>query len=335
MESFNTKTQDIEGLKQKLSVYKQTLETMKSGSVVEDYLLMKNECYSIIKQISKLDGDMKKVEDKQEVQITNYQAQVDCLTEEIGLIKKSLANLKQDVMYLSNKIDNFNVDEIVIKMENVIRNELHVASQKRQEKNELKVLKDEILELKKLIMEKDRVKQTLSKKVPQKSQPSSFQQLRSMINSSLHSEARITSHLDIKTGLKNHREVSPYEVGNVSIKRKASKEVSEQSHMHIENTEDKLSEPSEDDTKLSSPSGAEVIKDNINEYDSTTIDDDQENQNKQSQVSDQSQQPKNKNEVDKPEQSQPKQIFFDHSIEKIEDKPSFFSFFQRGKQGEK
>lgn len=178
------KKDDIEGLKQKLIVYKQTLETMKSGNVVEDYLIMKNESYKLLKQILKIENDMETVKYNHDVQITNIFEQVDALKKEIKSLDLSIENVKQKVMALTDKVNGLNFDEIMLKMEMLIRNEDNLATTIKQEKKELEDLKDEIIKLKSEVLESNNVSKPQLAHISTKIKPTSYQQLKKIIQSS-------------------------------------------------------------------------------------------------------------------------------------------------------
>jgi len=178
------KKDDIEGLKQKLIVYKQTLETMKSGNVVEDYLIMKNECYDLIKKISKLENVIETNSDQHNVQITNISQQVAVLKEEIKSMSLSIDNVEKEIVSLTDKVNSLNIDDLMIKMNTLLSNEEILVTSINQEKKELADLKDELIKLKSEVLETNIVSQQQLTQAKTKIQPTSYQQLQSIIKSS-------------------------------------------------------------------------------------------------------------------------------------------------------
>ncbi len=67
---------DIEKLKQKIATYRDTLTTLKTGNSIDDYLFMKNEFNGFKTQISHLEGVVEIMDEKQSVQIEEYEQQV-------------------------------------------------------------------------------------------------------------------------------------------------------------------------------------------------------------------------------------------------------------------
>lgn len=177
------KKDDIESLKQKLIVYKQTLETMKFGKVVEDYLIMKNECYDLIKKITELENVMESNRDQHNHQLMNISQQVKILEEEIKSMNVSIENVKQEVKSLTDKVNSLNIDELMAKMDTLIRNEETLVSSITQEKKEMMDLKDELIKLKSEFLENNIVNQQQIPQEKAKIQLTSYQQLQKIIKS--------------------------------------------------------------------------------------------------------------------------------------------------------
>jgi len=177
------KKDDIESLKQKLIVYKQTLETMKSGNVVEDYLIMKNECYDLIKKIAELKNVMESSRDQHNHQLTNISQQVKILKDEIKSMNVSIEEVKQDVKSLTDKFNSLNIDELMAKMDTLIRDEETLISSVTQEKKEMMDLKEELHKLKSEFLENHIVYQQQIPQEKAKIQPTSYQQLQKIIKS--------------------------------------------------------------------------------------------------------------------------------------------------------
>ncbi|MCM3654504.1 hypothetical protein [Metabacillus litoralis] len=176
-----TNTEKIDRLKQKLATYKQTLETLKAGDVVEDYLLMKNEDKAIKKQIFALEGEVKTMKETQGFQLTEYEKRVEIISVQVESIKESLGQLEDDVKLLINTVDNLNFQDLVIKLENLINT--HNQPSKTEELTEISKLKEEIEQLKKQIHHREEVVEADRKITVSKLQPSGYKKLMNMIQS--------------------------------------------------------------------------------------------------------------------------------------------------------
>jgi hypothetical protein len=196
-------TQDIDVLKQKLATYKQTLETLKAGNAIEDYLIMKNEWYGILKQVSKVEGELKSMQEKQTVQLKEYGKQVGNISEQVESVQKSLENLKEDVTLLTSKVENLHSNEFLKKIENLLYTVIETTSSKEVEKNEMKILKEEIAELKK--QQTTQSEETSRKKVIPKRQPSSYNQLKNMLQSSNNVHSSLNSQRSMVDSYVNQR----------------------------------------------------------------------------------------------------------------------------------
>ena len=212
------KQDDIEGLKKKYIVYKQTLETMKSGNVVEDYLIMKNECYDLMKQISKLEDVLETNRDQHTIKITNISQQITALKEVIKSMNLSIENVKQKVKGLTDKVNSLNMDELMAKMDSLIRNEETLLSSITQEKKELLDLKNELIKLKGEVLKSNIVPQKQIPQAKNKIQPTSYQQLQKIIKSSSTSYQNILPELSVPFG----KDISNFYQGVSKRTQKAS-----------------------------------------------------------------------------------------------------------------
>ncbi|WP_404453345.1 hypothetical protein LG329_03380 [Virgibacillus necropolis] len=105
--------QEIEKLKQKINIYKETLSTLKTGNSVDDYLLMKNEFYDFKKQVTNLEGVMEIMEEKQNMQIEEYEQQVNKISAQIDSLNQTVEELNQDVSALMNRLSNSDINELI------------------------------------------------------------------------------------------------------------------------------------------------------------------------------------------------------------------------------
>ena len=189
-------TLDIEVLTQKLSTYKQTLETLKSGNVVEDYILMKNESSGLRKQVSKVEEELKLLQEKSDVQLTEYRKKIDYISDQFETIHQSLNHLKEQIALLTSNVENINIHEFLKtigdKMD--MKNEPNSSN---AEKNEVTILKEEIAQLKKQLT--NQLEKNLSKTLPNL-KPSGFHQLKNMIQSSEYVYAPLNSQRSMTDG---------------------------------------------------------------------------------------------------------------------------------------
>ena len=220
-----TNTEKIDRLKQKLATYKQTLETLKAGDVVEDYLLMKNEDKTIKKQIFTLEGEVKTMKETQGFQLTEYEKRVETISVQVEAIKESLGQLEDDVKLLINTVDNLNFQDLVMKLENLINT--HNQPSKTEELTEISKLKEEIEQLKKQIHQHEEVVEADQKITVSKLQPSGYKQLVNMIQSAKTIDSSIHSPRKMLTNrvnpLQQNRPFQPTEVIKIERVRNPNK----------------------------------------------------------------------------------------------------------------
>ncbi|MFC0561974.1 hypothetical protein [Halalkalibacter alkalisediminis] len=181
---FNN-TQDIETLRQKLGIYKQTLEGLKAGNLIEDYFLTKHECYEIKKQVSNLEGEINKMKENQDMQINRY-TKVENISEQIETVTDSIRLLKQDVALLMGKVNNSNFNDLLNKIDKLIDIQYTSISSIQEGNMEIKGLKEEITQLKK---QGETEKQSITTNPAQKPQPSNYRQLQNILQSSKNIQA--------------------------------------------------------------------------------------------------------------------------------------------------
>ncbi|HZH58228.1 MAG TPA: hypothetical protein VEY70_01330 [Metabacillus sp.] len=205
-------TQDIDILKQKLATYKNTLETLKSGHVVEDYLLMKNESYAIKKQVSILEGEVKTMKEQQDLQIAANEKKAKIFSDKMESFSASLGQLKEDIANLTSTVNALNINELLQKIDYIVHKQKDYT--KYEEENEMKILKEEIEQLKKDFISKGQLYGTPQKNAVQKLYPSSYMQLKDLIQSSKNINSSITqdrktffSHINQRSPLYHYRHV--------------------------------------------------------------------------------------------------------------------------------
>ncbi|WP_181347799.1 hypothetical protein [Thalassobacillus sp. CUG 92003] len=182
-------TQDINTLRQKIETYKKTLEALKTGDAVEDYLLMKSEVHGIKAQVSQIEGVMKQMEENKDFHTDEYEQQVEHISAQIQTVNDSINHLKQDVTFLMNKMHDVNFNLLIEKMNSML--EFQKSS---EENNEIDTLKEEIYQLKQTLHAKEQPQQQPPQQqpIPQQPmqanqghyQPSSFRKLQNLIDSS-------------------------------------------------------------------------------------------------------------------------------------------------------
>ncbi|MFC0470032.1 hypothetical protein ACFFHM_05700 [Halalkalibacter kiskunsagensis] len=182
-QSRYSSTQDIDTLKQKLVAYKKTLEALKGGGVIEDYLLPKKEYEELKNQVSTLKGEIKTMKDKQDVQIHEYEKKVEVMTTHVELVNNTMRDLKQDVSLLMSKVSNIDFSDILKKIDKMVDIQYASISSIKDGNNELNVLKEEIAQLKQQTNNQatantDNVNQNM------KTKPSSYRQLQNILQSS-------------------------------------------------------------------------------------------------------------------------------------------------------
>lgn len=201
-------TQDIDILKQKLATYKNTLETLKSGNVVDDYLLMKQECYAIKEQVSILEGEVQTMKEKQELQIAEYEQKAKFFSDKMESLSESFIQLQGVITNLTNTVHDLNIKELLLKIDYIVHKQKDYS--KDEDKYEMKILKEEIEQLKKNLSSQGKLDGIPPKNGVQKIYPSSYMQLKDLIQSSKNINPPIT--LDRRTFLRspmhNYRHVN-------------------------------------------------------------------------------------------------------------------------------
>ncbi len=109
--------EDIEKLKQKIASYKDTLTTLKTGNSVDDYLAMKSEANGFKTKVSKLEGVMELMNEKQSVQLEEYEQQIKNFSLQMDSLNKTIEELNQDLSLVKNKLiieDSNDLTEIFV-----------------------------------------------------------------------------------------------------------------------------------------------------------------------------------------------------------------------------
>jgi len=130
--------EDIEKLKQKIASYKDTLTTLKTGNSVEDYLAMKSEANGFKTKVSKLEGVMELMNEKQSVQMEGYEQQIKSFSLQMDSLNKTIEELNQDLSLVKNKIITEDSNDLtVISVAPVdVQNSLTVANNNEERTEE-------------------------------------------------------------------------------------------------------------------------------------------------------------------------------------------------------
>jgi len=96
--------EDIEKLKQKIATYKDTLTTLKIGNSVDDYLALKIEANGFKTKVSKLEGVMELMNEKQSLQLEEYEQQIKSFSVQMNSLNQTIEELNQDFSLVKNKL---------------------------------------------------------------------------------------------------------------------------------------------------------------------------------------------------------------------------------------
>jgi len=96
--------EDIEKLKQKIATYKDTLTTLKIGNPVDDYLALKIEANGFKTKVSKLEGVMELMNEKQSLQLEEYEQQIKSFSVQMDSLNQTIEELNQDFSLVKNKL---------------------------------------------------------------------------------------------------------------------------------------------------------------------------------------------------------------------------------------
>ena len=100
-------THDIELLKQKITLYKDTLTTLKTGDSIEDYQFLKNEFQHFKTKITNFADVIENMDEKQNKQIKGYKQEIKNLSTQIDSLNLIVEELNQNFL-LVMKTQNSN-----------------------------------------------------------------------------------------------------------------------------------------------------------------------------------------------------------------------------------
>ncbi|WP_085508445.1 hypothetical protein [Thalassobacillus devorans] len=137
-------TDDIERLKHQLMVYEQTLNVVKKGEAVDDYLLIKHEFNETHSKLIRLEGEMKSMEDKYQRQLANFEEREENFADYMQNVNNMMSQLKEDISKVIDKVDQLNINELIEKINTVIYSQ---NSHFRESIREIDRLKDDIAQI--------------------------------------------------------------------------------------------------------------------------------------------------------------------------------------------
>jgi len=98
--------QDIEKLKKQIIAHKDTLTKLKTGDLVDNYLMMKNEFHRFKTQVLYLERIIKIRKGKQFMQLEDYKQQVTNLSKQIDSLNQTVEELNHDLSLVTNVLNS-------------------------------------------------------------------------------------------------------------------------------------------------------------------------------------------------------------------------------------
>lgn len=136
---------DIELLKNKLDTYKQILESVKEGEVVNDYLFTKKENQEIKRQVKNLEEVITKIKETQTSHLSQYAEQNKKNSDQFQDANDFLKYLQQELTDLKNTINIRNVTQLDDKLNTLIELQQILISASEQDNNKVNIKKEETL----------------------------------------------------------------------------------------------------------------------------------------------------------------------------------------------
>lgn len=144
-------SEDIQKLKKEIDVYRNILEAMNLDHLYEQLDTLKSNNEILVEKMINLKGDIQKMNEKYELQKTNFENKERNLTEHISTLDTALIELKQDVNIMMNKIDNLQLKDIIAKVDKLMEKQ----NKDLEVKKEMEEIKTEILQMKEQLKEKE------------------------------------------------------------------------------------------------------------------------------------------------------------------------------------
>ncbi len=175
-------TQEIEELNRELEYYKYTLESLKIGDVIDDYVKTKSDFHHLTLKFSKLEGEVKIMEDNFQSKIEEYEYQEKDLTAKVNAINDSVIQLKQDINRVMEKVERMHFTELLENINHVILKQDNMLV---EGKSEINRLRGEILQLKENMESNSHKQDTTIQHSPKQSE---YRKLQNMLDSSRYIE---------------------------------------------------------------------------------------------------------------------------------------------------
>jgi hypothetical protein len=166
-------THDIEKLKQKIATYKDTLNTLKTGSSIDGYLFIKNEFNDFKTQISHLEGLTEIMDEKQSRQIEEYEQQVEKFEVQINTLNQTIEELNQDISLIMNKLSNGDSSDLLEEINTSVGLQDSLNNTHLNDESEVNHTTEEITQTK---------DQASLPSIRQSNLPPSFQQIQKFVN---------------------------------------------------------------------------------------------------------------------------------------------------------
>src|SRR5690606_12717290 len=146
----------------------------------EKYMKAKSEVYSLKYDLLKQEGDINKMKEFFREAIEKYEkAELD-LSAQIQAVNDSLNQLKEDVHWIKNQVDQIDVTEFIEKKNDITNQHVNNVY---NEKSEIDLLKEEVSKLKELMTQNNNKKEETVNH-PHASNQSEYRRLQNMLQSS-------------------------------------------------------------------------------------------------------------------------------------------------------
>ncbi|CDQ19915.1 hypothetical protein SAMN05192559_103140 [Halobacillus karajensis] len=197
-------SEELHSKKEKLVLYKEMLHSLKNGSLIDDYLLAKQESHDFKFQTEGVLRKMDKYHYNSEQKTKQLFAQLQSVTETINGLKKDMTSIKE-------KMDRIQVHELMEKMNRFIDEQS--MAKKKEEPSEVDRLNLEIHQLKQLVQTTHQPQENFSPimEPPQQSKQrtSEYRKLQNMLKSARVSQPRN----DYQPPMSHQPSYNPYQQG--------------------------------------------------------------------------------------------------------------------------
>lgn len=209
--------EDIEKLKQEIDAYKQTMEFITEGKLIEDYLQTKNDFYTLKMEIFKLKGELNKMENKLQEEYLQQQLEEQRLANQQASILNTLEGLDQRSEIIKLQLEQLPLTELFEKIDKFLQAQNEKSD---AQKKELESLKEEMIQIKELMKTQD----STTSKNNRSTHKSEYRQLHNLLQ-------------------------YPNQVEQQSVSKKKNNQVSRQHHSLAKSNRDKTYYSQYSDTK--------------------------------------------------------------------------------------